>query len=131
MMLLCAGCAFRSYEGRARVHAEVLVAMARKGTDLLGSGRFTAESLPELTYPLERATAFVAEVRPHDGAASPRSLVALETLLARYRTFLDTLDRVRRDQRGAAARRSLEPALGDVETAGAAVLRALAEDGSG
>ena len=102
--------------------------MARKGTDLVASGRLTAESMPELTYPLERADAFVHAARARSGADGPRSLDALETLVARYRAFVDVLDRVRREQTGEAARAALTPALAGVEDAAAAVDGALREE---
>jgi len=57
-----AGCFWRSYAPRARTHTEVMVAIARKAVDLVAAGRFTAESMPELTYPLERAEAFARRV---------------------------------------------------------------------
>jgi len=99
--------------------------MARKGTDLVASGRLTAESMPELTYPLERAEAFVHSARARGLATPPASLAALEALVARYRTFLDTLDRVRRVETGDAARAALAGPLADVERAADAVRAAL------
>jgi hypothetical protein len=107
----------------AATHAEVLVAIARKGVDLIAGSRLTAETMPELTYPLERAQAFAVSER----AASPPWLPAFETLLARYRDLIDTLDRVRRDARGEEARAVLAGRLRAVEDAGAAVRAALAE----
>src|SRR5205814_2235774 len=56
-LALLAGCFWRTYGRLAATHAELLVAMARKHTDLVASGRLTAESMPELTYPPERAQA--------------------------------------------------------------------------
>jgi hypothetical protein len=128
LFALAAGCFWRSYGRLAATHAELLAAMARKGSDLVASGRLTAESMPELTYPLERADAFVRAARARSGAAGPPSLDALETLVARYRAFVDALDRVRREQRGDAARATLAPALARVEDAAAAVDRALGEE---
>src|SRR5207249_9142346 len=81
-----------------------------QGTDLVASGRLSAESMPELTYPLERAEAFVHDARARSGAP-PASLDALDTLCARYRAFVDALDRVRRERRGEAARAALADPL--------------------
>ena len=103
--------------------------MARKGSDLVASGRLTAESMPELTYPLERAEAFAHAARARSGAPAPASLVALETLIARYRAFVDALDRVRRERTGEAARTALAGPLADVEAAGESVRRALHDEG--
>jgi hypothetical protein len=124
-LALVAGCFWRSYGRLAATHAELLVAMARKGADLVASGRLTAESMPELTYPLERAEAFARAARERAGAAAPASLVALETLIARYRAFVDTLDRVRRERTGEAARAALAGPLADVDRAADAVRAAL------
>src|SRR5262244_1780910 len=55
---LFGACFWRSYGKAAATHADLLVAMARKGADLVASERLTAENMPELTYPLERAEAF-------------------------------------------------------------------------
>jgi hypothetical protein len=127
-LLVCtvtgSGCWWRSYPARMRTHTELLVAFARKGRDLVATGRFTAESLPELTYPLERANAFGADAK---GRASPppASLVAFETLLARYRTFVELLDDTRRTKRGAAGAADLTKPLADVEAAAAEVTAAL------
>jgi hypothetical protein len=127
-LALLAGCFWRSYGRLAATHTDLLVAMARKGADLVAAARLTAETLPELTYPLERAQAFAhdARARSHD---PPASLVALEALIARYRDFLDTLDQTRRQQTGAPARTALAQPLAHVEQAAAAVHAALrAED---
>jgi hypothetical protein len=120
-----AGCFWRSYAPRLRTHAEVMVAIARKAVDLVASGRFTAESLPELTYPLERAEAFGREARRRAGAGAPASLAAFEALIARYRVFVDALDRTRRERRGAEAAVALAAPLRAVEDAAAAVDEAL------
>ena len=103
--------------------------MARKGADLVASGRFTAESMPELTYPLERAQAFVHEAtaRAHD--APPPSLNTLDVLTARYREFVDALDRVRRVDTGDRARAALAEPLARVESAAEAVHAALRSEG--
>lgn len=132
-LVLCvlAGCLWRSYGRVAATHAEVLVALARKGVDLVVGGRFTAETMPELTYPLERAQAFVRTAQARSDDAPPPSLAALETLVARYRDLLDTLDRVRRDATGEPARRELAEALAAVEQAAAAVYEALLAEGWG
>jgi hypothetical protein len=127
-LLACAvalsGCWWRSYPARMRTHTELLVAFARKGRDLVATGRFTAESLPELTYPLERANAFGAEAAQRVSPA-PGSLVAFQTLLARYRTFVELLDDTRRTKRGVAGAEELAQPLADVEAAAAEVTAAL------
>ena len=128
VLLVCAvsagGCWWRSYPARMRTHTELLVAFARKGRDLVATGRFTAESLPELTYPLERANAFGAEATRR-ASPPPASLVAFETLLARYRTFVELLDDARRAKRGAAGAEELARPLADVEAAADEVRAAL------
>src|SRR5206468_223027 len=115
-LVLLAGCFWRTYGRLAATHVDLLVAMARKGTDLVASGRLSAESMPELTYPLERAEAFVHDARARSGAP-PASLDALDTLCARYRAFVDALDRVRRERSGEAARAALADPLAAVEAA--------------
>ena len=115
-LVLLAGCFWRTYGRLAATHVDLLVAMARKGTDLVASGRLSAESMPELTYPLERAEAFVHDARARSGTP-PASLDALDTLCARYRAFVDALDRVRRERRGEAARAALADPLAAVEAA--------------
>src|SRR5713226_5920911 len=115
---LLGACFWRSYGKATATHADLLVAMARKGADLVASGRLTAESVPELTYPLERAEAFARAARARSGDAPPRSLDAFDALLARYRAFVDALDRIRREQSGEAARVALAAPLGAVEEAG-------------
>jgi hypothetical protein len=104
-------------------HADVLVGIARKGADLVASGRFTAESMPELTYPLERAQAFAATARAR--GVPPGPLDAFEALLVRYRTFIDTLDRVRRETPPGEARAALAEPLAAVEQAADRVREAL------
>lgn len=123
------GCFWRSYDRLALTHVDLLEALARKGADLVASGRLTAESMPELTYPLERAQAFAKQARARAGDAPPASLAAFETLVARYRAFVDALDRVRREQRGAEARAALEAPLQAVEDAAAAARKALHDGG--
>ena len=127
-LLACAvvagGCFWRSYPERMRTHTELLVSFARKGRDLVATGRFTAESLPELTYPLERATAFAADVRRRT-STPPASLETFDVLVARYRTFVELLDDARRIKRGAAVTDQLASPLADVEAAAAAVTAAL------
>ena len=121
---LAAACA-RSQTEQMVTHVEVLTALARKGVDLVASRRLTAESLPELTYPFERAGVFAREARAA-GRTQPAALDAFELLLARYRDFLDALDRVRRTERGEAARAALAETLGAVEVAGQRVRATLA-----
>ena len=134
VLVVCAvaasGCWWRSYPARMRTHTELLVAFARKGRDLVATGRFTAESLPELTYPLERANAFGAEAARR-ASPPPASLVAFQTLLARYRTFVELLDDARRTKRGAAGAEDLAQPLADVEAAAAEVTAALDREAGG
>src|SRR5207245_5225010 len=95
VLAMLAGCFWRTYGRLAATHVDVLVGMARKGVDLVANGRFTAESMPELTYPLERAQAFAETARARAAGRPPGSLLAFEALLVRYRRFLDPLARVR------------------------------------
>ena len=122
--LLCvavvSGCYWRSYPDRVRTHTELLVAFARKARDLVATGRFTAESLPELTYPLERAAAYAAEGRRR-AATAPASLVAFEALVARYRAFVDLVDETRRSRRGPEAAKALDEPLAALEADARAV----------
>ena len=129
--MFLAGCFWRSYGSLATTHTDLLVAMAHKGSDLVASGRFGAENMPELTYPLERADAFAHSARARSGDTPPASLVAFEGLLARYRTFVDVLDQTRRADRGEAARAALAPPLAAVEAAAATVRTALASERGG
>lgn len=128
-LVLVVGCFWRSYGEVAATHADLLVAMARKGGDLVSNGRFTAESMPELTYPLERAQAFARTAVQRSGGAPPASLQALDGLIARYRAFIDLLDRVRRTPPDTATRASLAAALASVAEAGEAVHAALRAEG--
>lgn len=129
MLLLLAGCFWRSYGPQTATHADVLVGIARKGADLVGAGRLTAESMPELTYPLERAVAYADRVSARSGKPRPESLVAFEALIARYREFVDALDRVRREHEPDAARRALAGPLAAVEEAAEGVREALGAEG--
>jgi hypothetical protein len=122
------GCFWRRYPERLRIHGEVLVSTARKARDLVATGRFTAESVPELTYPLARAEAFAAESHRRSGATPPASLVAFEELLARYRAFVELVDETRRRERGAAAAERLGEPLAAVERAAREVTAALARE---
>jgi len=127
-LAMLGACFWHSYAPRMRTYADVMVSIAHKGADLVRTGRFTAESVPELTYPLERAEAFAREVRDHAGAEPPASLLAFETLIARYRSFVDALDRSRRaDAADAAA--SLAVPLQAVDDAASAVDQALRREG--
>jgi len=126
---LLGACFWRSYGKAAATHAELLVAMARKGTDLVASGRLTAESMPELTYPLERAEAFARATTARSADHPPASLLALDDLRTRYQAFLDALDRVRREKSGDAARAALAEPLAAVERAGEAVRASLRVEG--
>jgi hypothetical protein len=128
-LVVVAGCFWRSYGRLAATHVDLLTAMARKGADLVASGRLTAESMPELTYPLERAEAFARAARARSRGAPPPSLEAFDTLLARYRAFVDALDRVRREKSGDDARAALAPPLAAVEQTGDTVRAALRAEG--
>ncbi len=119
------GCFWRSYAPRLRTHSELMVAIARKGVDLVRGDRLTAENMPELTYPLERAEAFARSAHARVGNAVPPSLAAFDTLIARYRALVDTLDSTRRTQRGEEAGATLAAPLAAVEDAGRAVEDAL------
>jgi hypothetical protein len=125
------GCFWHSYGRLARTHVDLLTALARKGSDLVANGRLTAETMPELTYPLERAQAFAIRARAGAGDAPPTSLIAFETLVDRYREFFDALDRVRREHAGADARAALAPPLAAVEAAADEVRAALRAEGRG
>jgi hypothetical protein len=125
VLVLVLGCFWRSYGRLAATHVEVLENIARKGADLLAGGRMTAETMPELTYPYERAQAFARTAAARSDGAPPASLAAFERLLAAYRGFLDTLDRVRRELDGDAARAALAGPLAAVEAAGEEVRQAL------
>src|SRR5262245_14598239 len=129
LLVALTACFWRSYGRAAVTHTDLLIALARKGAALVVSGRFTAESMPELTYPLERAQAFVQTAHAKSGNAPPPSLTALETLLARYQHFVDTLDLTRRTTNGPAAEAALATPLHDVETAADAVHAALRAEG--
>ncbi|HYR97082.1 MAG TPA: hypothetical protein VEM57_10115 [Candidatus Binatus sp.] len=128
-LAVVAGCFWRSYGRLAATHVELLTAMARKGADLVASGRLTAETMPELTYPLERAEAFARQARARSRGAAPPSLDAFDTLVARYRAFVDALDRVRRERSGEEARAALAEPLAAVESGGEAVRAALRAEG--
>ena len=122
LALLAGACSWRRLGAQADVHAQVLLAEARKGRDLVVHGRLTAETMPELTYPLERARAFASSARTR--GTPPAWLPAFDDLIARYRAFVDALDRVRRTHRGRAARAALAAPLGEVK-AGARAVRAV------
>jgi hypothetical protein len=128
LLALLAGCFWRSYAGIVATHVDVLTAMARKGTDLVAAGRLTAESLPELTYPLERAQAFARSAESKSAGHRPPSLDAFRRLLERYREFLDALDRTRRETSGEAARAALAPRLDALAAAAADVKQMLADE---
>src|SRR5207249_7231052 len=103
-LALLAGCFWRTYGRLAATHADLLVAMARKHTDLVASGRLTAESMPELTYPLERAEAFAREARARSGGAPPAPLAATDAPFARSRGLVHAPGGVRPDRGGRRAR---------------------------
>jgi hypothetical protein len=123
IMVAIAGCFWRTYPQRLRTHSELLVAFARKGRDLVATGRFTAENLPELTYPLERAAAFAADVRRRT-ETPPESLTAFEREIALYRAFVERVDRSRHDRDD-----SLDAAVAGIERAAHDVDAALGREG--
>jgi hypothetical protein len=113
----CTGAAARR---EARTHADVLESIAQKGVDLVRTGRLVAESMPVLTYPLERAQAFARTARRRE-RLDPATLAAFDTLVDRYRAFVDGLDRARRDLGRDEAARALAEPLAGVERAAAAL----------
>jgi hypothetical protein len=125
-LALLGGCFWHSAGREAATHVDVMTAIAHKGVDLVVAGRLTAESMPELTYPLERAQAFAARWR---GGAAPPWLHAFVDLLDRYRDLVDALDRVRREAKGEAAATALREPLARVDAAADAVRAALAAAG--
>ena len=129
LALFLASCFWRAPGHQAEVHAAVLLEEARKGRDLVVRGRLAAESMPELTYPLERADAFARTATARSADHPPASLLALDDLRARYQAFLDALDRVRREKSGDAARAALAEPLAAVERAGETVRTALRAEG--
>ncbi len=128
-LVLLAGCFWRSYGPQMATHVDVLVGIARKGADLVGNGRLTAESMPELTYPLERAVAFADRAGARSADSPPASLLAFRILIARYREFVNVLDRVRRSHGAQAAGAALAEPLAAVEAAAADVRSALVREG--
>ena len=128
LLVVLAACFWRTYGRAAATHADLLVALAHKGVDLVAGGRFTAESMPELTYPLERAQAFAAR---WSGGAAPAWMPAFVDLLDRYRALVDALDRVRREAKGEAAGAALREPLARVDAAADRVRAALAKERGG
>ena len=100
------------------------MAFARKGRDLVVTGRFTAENLPQLTYPLERAAAFAADVQRRT-ETPPASLLAFERLLERYRAFVERVDRERHERAGPPDATALDAQVAEIESAAGAVAAAL------
>lgn len=132
LYLLCAlsGCFWHRYPRLVVTHAQLLADMAEKGRDLVALGRFTAESLPELTYPYERAAAYETSVR---AAAESRALPSLEifsAMVAQYRTFLQAIDDVRgrRPDDVATARLALDRIVESLRTQVDALRQALATE---
>jgi len=128
VLLLLAGCFWRSYGARLAMHADLLAAMAAKGTDLVDTDRFTPENLPELHYPLDRARAFAAEAARRSGDDPPASLRAFETLLAAYAAFCGIVDDSRRV---AGPHLPVHEAADRVRTCATDVRRALVAEGRG
>jgi hypothetical protein len=125
--VLLAGCFWRTYGGRLAMHADLLVEMAEKGTDLVDADRFTPESLPELLYPLDRARSFAAEAARRSGDRPPESLRAFEVLLAAYGELCGLADESRRET--GRSQTALHDALARVRERAADVHRALAAEG--
>ncbi len=121
---VAAGCFWRTYPQRLRTHSDLLVSFARKGRDLVVTGRFTAENLPELTYPLERAAAFAADARRRTDTP-PASLLAFDRLLERYRAFVERVDRERHERAGPPDASALDAPVAEIESAAGAVAAAL------
>ena len=84
---LLAGCFWRSYAPRGCAPTPRCWWRSRaRASTWCATGRLTAESMPELTYPLERAEAFArAGPARARGDAAPPSLAAFDALIARYR----------------------------------------------
>jgi hypothetical protein len=106
LMLLLVGGGFwgyfwHRYPRLVVTHAQLLADMAEKGRDLVAVGQFTAESLPELTYPLKRALAFEQESLRGTGSSPPASLLAFSRLVVAYQGLVQTLDDARRAPRAA------------------------------
>ena len=126
-LVVLSGCFWRGYPARVRTHAELLVSFAHKARDLVATGRFTAESLPELTYPLERAVAFAAHAHANADTPPP-SLLAFDALIARYRSLVELVDQTRRAGTGLDAAQALAEPLAAVDAAAVAVTAALASE---
>jgi hypothetical protein len=116
LVLVGGACGWRDTTRMTATHAEVLTSVARKGYELVVAGRLTAETMPELTYPLERSQAFVAARTPGAAGRERDAVAALAALVERYRRFVDVLDRVRRD-RTPQGLRALATALRQVRAA--------------
>jgi hypothetical protein len=127
--VLAAGCFWRSYGARMAMHTDVLLAMTRKGTDLVKTGRFTPENLPELHYPLDRARSFAVDAARRSGQEPPPSLRAFEELLTAYGEFCRVIDVVRTARLEGVRRRMLREAARSVRRDAAAVRGALAAEG--
>jgi hypothetical protein len=110
------------------MHTDLIVAMTRKGTDLVRTHRFTPENLPELSYPLERARAYAARAERQGGANPPGSLGAFVALLAAYERFYGVVDGLRGGW-GGTSHAALRDAVREVRRRAAAVERALATEG--
>jgi hypothetical protein len=133
-LLLAGGCFWHRYAGRMAVHADVLVGVARKASDLLRAGRFDAENLAEVRYPYDRARAFAAEAHARLGSdPAPPSLVAFDGLLAAYDDYLERVERMRRGEghdgeEASALSTQLGKGLGHVESAARDVGAALEKE---
>lgn len=114
--LATVGCFWREFDARLAMHTELLRDQARKGVDVAVAGRFTAEGLTELLYPLGRARAFAAAARRRLGdGPPPPALLEFEQLLAAYTRLCDAIDRARRAHAGPVPAAALASPLARVE----------------
>lgn len=122
-VLATLGCFWREFDARLAMHTELLRDQARKGVDVAVAGRFTAEGLTELLYPLGRGRAFAATARRRLGdGAPPRELLEFEQLLAAYTRLCDAIDQARRTYAGSVPAAVLASPLARVERRAAALL---------
>jgi hypothetical protein len=126
---LLAGCFWRSYGARLAMHTDLLLAMTRKGADLVEARRFAPENLPELHYPLERARAFAARAHRESGADPPASLEVFDALLVAYEGFCQVADDLRRPGRWGPGDPTLRQGVANVQLAGEHVRQALVAEG--
>jgi len=103
LLVVCAGCLWRSYAEVMRVHLEVLSGMADKAAFNAESGRRpSSNDITELSYPLERARQFAYQYRSDAQRESYRLFVAA---LDRYQSLVNAIDAARGDEARWAAER--------------------------